>query len=97
MVKPVASLSGLVLCLSLLVILVACSGRKLSTSAQGQALEPGVPKKAKVEPTPEPPKEAAPAPEPPPPPEEAIAPRACAASGCCHAGNRTIGAVRCVF
>lgn len=75
MVKPVASFIALVACLSLLVLLAACSGRKLSTSAQDQALVPGTPKKAKVEPPP--PKEVARAPEPAPPPppkEEAIAP-----------------------
>lgn len=71
MVKPIATPTALVVCLSLLVLLAACSGRKLSTSVQDQALEPGAPKKAKVEP----PKEAARAPEPPPPPkEEAIVP-----------------------
>ena len=73
MVKPVASLTGLVVCLSLLVLLAACSGRKLSTSAQDETLVPGAPKKAKVEP----PKEVARAPEPPPPPppkEEVLAP-----------------------
>ncbi|MGH7208315.1 MAG: hypothetical protein ACREIL_02910, partial [Nitrospiraceae bacterium] len=72
MVKPIASFTGLVVCMSLLVLLAACSGRKLSTSAQDQALVPGAPKKAKVEPPPEPPpppapKEEAIAPEPPPP------------------------------
>lgn len=74
MVKPIAFLTGLVVCVSLLVVLAACSGRKLTTSAQDQALVPGAPKKAKVEPPPEPPKEVARAPEPPPPKEEAIAP-----------------------
>ncbi|MGH7168426.1 MAG: OmpA family protein [Nitrospiraceae bacterium] len=63
MVKPVASFTGLVVCLSLLVLLAACSGRKLSTSAEDESLVPGAPKKAKVEP----PKEVARAPEPPPP------------------------------
>ena len=71
MVKPVASFTALVTCLSLLVLLAACSGRKLSTSAEDETLVPGAPKKAKVEP----PKEVARAPEPPPAPkEEAIAP-----------------------
>jgi peptidoglycan-associated lipoprotein len=71
MVKPVTSFTALVACLSLLVLLAACSGRKLSTSAQDQGLVPGAPKKAKVEP----PKELARAPESPPPPkEEALAP-----------------------
>jgi peptidoglycan-associated lipoprotein len=71
MAKPVASFTTLVACLSLLVLLAACSGRKLSTSAQDQALVPGAPKKAKVEP----PKEVARAPEPPAPPqEETVAP-----------------------
>ena len=67
MVKPVASLTALVVCLSLLVLLAACSGRKLSTSAEEETLVPRAPKKAKVEPRPEPPKEVARAPEPPPP------------------------------
>ena len=67
MAKPVASFTALVVCLSLLVLLAACSGRKLSTSAQDQALVPGAPKKAKVESPPPPPKEEVVAPEPPPP------------------------------
>ena len=74
MAKPVASFTALVACLSLLVLLAACSGRKLSTSAQDQALVPGTPKKAKVESPPPPPKEEARAPEPPPPQEETVAP-----------------------
>jgi peptidoglycan-associated lipoprotein len=72
MAKPVASFTTLVACLSLLVLLAACSGRKLSASAQDQGLVPGTPKQAKVEPPP--PKEVARAPEPPPPKEEAVAP-----------------------
>lgn len=78
MAKPVASFTALVTCLSLLALLAACSGRKVSTAAQDQVLVPGTPKQAKVEPpkevarTPEPPpKEEAVAPEPPPPPAPA--------------------------
>ncbi|MGH7250640.1 MAG: OmpA family protein [Nitrospiraceae bacterium] len=67
MAKPVASFTALVTCLSLLVLLAACSGRKLSTSAEDETLVPGAPKKAKVEPPPQPPQEVARAPEPPPP------------------------------
>jgi peptidoglycan-associated lipoprotein len=74
MAQPVASFTALVTCLSLLVLLAACSGRKLSTAAQDQVLVPGTPKQAKVEPPPPPPKEVARAPEPPPPKEEAVAP-----------------------
>jgi len=73
MVKPLGSLAVLVVCLSLLVFLAACSGRKLTTSAEDQVLVPG-PKKAKVEPRPEPPQEAPPRAA--PPKEEAIAPEA---------------------
>lgn len=72
MAKPVDSFTTLVACLSLLVLPAACSGRKLSTSAQDQALVPGTPKQAKVEPpppaAPPPPKEETVAPEPAPPP-----------------------------
>ena len=76
MAKPVASFTALVTCLSLLVLLAACSGRKVSTTAQDQALMPGPPKAAKVvappePPPPPPPKEEVLAPEPPPPPAAA--------------------------
>lgn len=77
MVKPATRLLALLACLSLLVLLTGCSGRKLSTSVQDQVFVPGPKKEAKVEPPP--PAELAPPPAalvpPPLPPAEAAPPR----------------------